>query len=398
MASTSIPISPELKAAFEEAQRDKTIRYLKVIIKDGSLVLESKVNTKGTTSIDFNGLKTAVTTSAACYFIFRANEFPPHWSLISFIPDEISVNDRTLYAGTISVLKPWIGSQDDRRYSDVEELTWANFQRTPQSPSEKPWSKRELITQQLDKGEEEARRELKKDGPSGFKPIHVPLTAGATQAIDQLKVDTINWLQLVLTPDHKNLDAINPKTVSGVPTEHLDPVESAFYLYKTGSTVILIYCCPDKSQLKNRMLYPACKAPLAEDLSKLGLTNLKKMNVTDPTELTEANIQRNTSGRSSGLFKPDIQMMSPSSQKFGGGGGVVGGVQINKNEFNSSKPVFNRPGFNRDTEDSSEGSNTPKARNIKQGQVPSALRILTANNSNQKPKGIVIPPEGAYSI
>jgi len=99
-------------------------------------------------------------------------------------------------------------------------------------------------------------------------------------------------------------------------------------------------------------------------------------------------------------------MMRDAVTTSGGGGGGGGGgaarsnPSFDKQQFDSSKPVFNRAGFNKAQDDSSSAgggghSNLP-SKAPKNTNSPSAMRVIMAGSPKKTPKGVVLPPEGAY--
>jgi twinfilin len=56
------------------------------------------------------------------------------------------------------------------------------------------------------------------------------------------------------------------------------------------SPVIFIYSCPGNSKVKERMLYSTVKAAAIESASSLGLTVDKKIEITDPEDLSESDL------------------------------------------------------------------------------------------------------------
>jgi hypothetical protein len=79
-------------------------------------------------------------------------------------------------------------------------LTWENYKGFASATTAKPWSKRELAQQDLDRAESEARSQYSQDLPkaaSGFHSVTFPFTDSLKQALGQFKSRSINWIQLV---------------------------------------------------------------------------------------------------------------------------------------------------------------------------------------------------------
>jgi len=395
------------------------------------LELVSEGKSSGSTSVDFNNLKTVLVPKEACFIVFRAKESfeSGPWALVSFIPDEIPVSDRMVYSSSIARVKEVFGFDnfgEDRRFGDIDEVNWSNVRNTTTttpttttttssssssssstttSNTDKPWSARELATQELDKGEMQARKEYEqgKQAP-GIHALNIPLTPEAEKALTDLKEKRVNWVQLSIDSEGKSMTVVVAKQVSPPLSSLVDPKEPQFYIYDRNGTIALIYACSDNSPVKHRMIYPTSKAALADKLKSMGMTSVKKLDIREPNELTDQALLDMERRSSSGVFKPDENVLrGKSSSSSNMNYSSTGGRQFNSNEFDKNKPVFNRPGF---TASSSSGSGSGeyvsnsniKSKTSKQGEAPSALRVLTGNNGQdkRKPKGIVIPPEGAY--
>jgi len=174
--STKLVASDQLLAAFEKAKNDKSVRYLKVNIKEEKLELVLEGKSTGSTGVDFNNLKNVIQPKECCYILFKYKESfeASPWALLSIIPDDASVNERMIYSSTIGRIKELFGHSnfgEDRRFTDPSELNRFNFKGVqggaittsekgnPETHPEKPWSARELAQHQLDMGEMQARRE-----------------------------------------------------------------------------------------------------------------------------------------------------------------------------------------------------------------------------------------------
>jgi twinfilin-like protein len=404
--STKFPASDQLVQAFNKAKNDKSIRYLKVEIKDEKLELVEEGKNNGTTSIDFNNLKNVLQPKQACYIIFRLKEAfdSAPWALISFIPDDIPVNEKMVYSSTIFRVKEVLGITlfgEDRRFGEVSEVNFNNLKSAAvgsgtsntnsnnNNNSDKPWSKRELAQQQLDESERQARSEYAsgKTG-GGLHAIEVPLSSEATSALNQLKAGSINWVQLSVDEAGKAMTSVASKQVTGSLSALISTKEPQFYLHTTRDAVVLVYACPDNSPVQLRMIYPTSKSALAHKLKSLGFTKVIKIDIREPSELTTAAIDEAFRNKASTIFKPTDSMLKGNSSPSNLGTG------IKSNEFDVRKPVFNRPGFSSGDHGNVSNSN-PKAKNVTQGEAPSAMRVFGSSNK-PKPKGVVIPPDGAY--
>lgn len=349
----------------------------------------------------------------AAYFLFKEKQWgPSNWIFITFIPDSGPVQQRTVYGSAIEHLRTELGRDkfgSDKRFAEMSEVTWNNVKGLGNGDGAKPWSKREIAQQELNKAEEVARAEsASKPLPaSGFHTASYPLTSEATAALDQLKSGSVNWVQLSLDASRKNMTAVCSKQVSQTElTSLIDETEPQFYLYNTSNnTLVLVYCCPEKAPQKNRMVYSTCKASLADTLKQSGVAVVKKYDIREASEMTSAQLNEALRSASASLFKPDAPSHTKSSSygsspaSRSGSGSSTG--SFDHTQFQSTKPVFNRAGLNHahsssDSGYSSSGSASNKAAKPANIKSPAPLAQAMGLQSNSNRKSIVVPPRGAY--
>jgi len=228
---------------------------------------------------------------------------------------------------------------------------------------------------------------------SGFSQVTFPLTPAAEEAIRALDVGTHNWVQLALNNPPTQIDVVITKTISsGELSEVVHPVDPQFYLYNKEGTIVLIYCCPDKvseagfsQTIKNRMVYSTCKASCAESIKSLGITNVKKFDIRDPSDLTEEGLTAHLSTKVAALFSgselrgsPQRNMSTPTRNQG-----------FDSSQYRGNTPVFNRPGYSQPHEVNS----AYKERQPKPGSLAG---LMASTGTGKLPKGVVLPPKGAY--
>jgi len=279
----------------------------------------------------------------------------------------------------------------------------------PKTPDPKPWNKRELAIQQLEKEEAQARQEFeqmatqKPQAVSGFSQVAFPLTPAAEEAVKDLIGGIHNWVQFTLDNPPKRFDVVTTKTIdsSDELSGSVNAVEPQFYLYRKDDNITLIYCCPDKvsgsgfsSTIKNRMVYSTCKGTFAASIKELGIPNIKKFDIRDPSELTESSLNAHLDTKGSSLFTGSELKGSPVTASPARNTGAG----FDNTQYRSNTPVFNRPGFNQVLNEGSASSSPNKPR---QQHKPGSLAGLMASTGTGRggrplPKGVVIPPSGAY--
>jgi hypothetical protein len=189
-------------------------------------------------------------------------------------------------------------------------------------------------------------------------------------------------VQLTLDDSFKT---IGVKSTTNVTSEdslasNLNPNEPQFYLYhrtRGTPTTVLIYCCPEKeSSVKNRMVYSTCKTPLADQIRTLGVENLKKFDIREPSELTSASLTQQLASSSSAMFSPSNSV-----------------IRANNNP--NFKPVSYRPTGGRGGVGAVSVMSASANRNAPQGGLASVVQG-SPQGSTKLPRGVVLPPKGAY--
>jgi len=277
-------------------------------------------------------------------------------------------------------IKPWNKREESREVKPLSSSDtikpWNkpedSAMRSPSTPDidNKPWNKRELALQQLEREEAQARQDYEQlslqraTAASGFSQVSFPLTPAAEEAIKGIQELTFNWVQLSLDNPPKRVDVVTTKTITPSElSESVNTAEPQFYLYRSDEDITLIYCCPEQisgggfsQTIKNRMVYSTCKATLANSIKELGLTELKKFDIRDPNELTEEALKSHLNSKVAAMFTGSELKGSGSSQSY-------------------------------------SSSRQPKAGSL------AGLMASTgtgAGRGRNMPKGVVLPPPGAY--
>jgi twinfilin-like protein len=348
---------------------------------------------------DLESIPSQWDSSTPAFFLFKEKQWgPSNWIFISFIPDSGPVQMRTIYGSAIQHLKGELGNDkfsSEKRYSEISELTWNHVKGLGGGSADKPWSKRELAQQELNAAESTARSEAQAKPASGFHTASYPLTSDAISSLDQLKSGQVNWVQLSLDSSRKNMTSVVAKQVSASELPSLiDEKEPQFYLYNSsGSTLVLVYCCPEAAPQKNRMVYSTCKASLADTLKASGVSVVKKYDIREANEMQQSALNEALRSASSSMFKPEEKSPLTKSSSYGSGSGG----QFDHSQFQGSKPVFQRAGLSHAHSSSDGGSASNKAAKPANMKSPAPLaQAMGLSGGNGSGKKIVIPPRGAY--
>lgn len=398
---TNINVSENAKNAFQNARNEST-RFLKLQIKHETFELVSTEPQTGTSSIDFKKIPTLINAHEPCVILYREKEFtlPSPWIMIVFVPDSADVNSRMLYAASKGSLKDALGRNAFSKIKDFstpDEVTWKNIQTVDtaiNNSDPKPWSQREISIQDLNSQENQARNEYMERNnntqtdsqPTGFSQITLPITPKAEQSLNKLKSKQVNWVQLTLGDEFNHIDCVNERNVSENDlANNITFNEPQFYLYNLNGSIILIYCCPeDGSNIKNRMVYSTCKATLADQIRKSGVPVVKKFDVRTKDEVNINNLKQEIARKVSSNFRATEDMIrgnSPSNRR--------NNSPFKKNQNQNDK----EPDYN---EENANISSKLVSRDVPQQGTAYMIQSGDGKSPKQLPKGVVLPPPGAY--
>ncbi|KAH3762490.1 actin depolymerizing protein [Pelomyxa schiedti] len=131
------------------------------------------------------------------------------------------------------------------------------------------------------------------DGIGGYHTVKLPLSSSATTALSQYKTNTINFIELQVTEDPEEIVAAYTGSIPvGSVGSRIITTEPRFYLYNFMSPSALapkslfIYCCPDKSPAKMRMVYSTVKPTVSKEISVAGINLAKNFEIRGPEEFT----------------------------------------------------------------------------------------------------------------
>ncbi|KAG0705296.1 actin depolymerizing protein [Suillus ampliporus] len=315
MAATSgIGVSPELTKAFSDAVETKNIRFIKVIIRDESLVSVASLPVTESLGEDLVQLQEYLEDKEPCYILARLDDPPSEWLAISYVPDFANVRDKMLYASTRGSLTKSLGSTvfTDSLFAtskaDVTSEAYEAHKRHQAAP--KPLSAREQEMADIKAAEREAGNGYE---GSNARKNHIGQRVGlswsseaenAVKGLGSRDDGRIVILKIEPSTETLELDSFADVTVdnlgSSIPS---DEPSYVFYAWsnsysQAGGDIVFIYSCPTTSPVRYRMLYSsaamstylAVKDFLAETGSTFPLAT-KRIETSDPTELDEAFIK-----------------------------------------------------------------------------------------------------------
>ncbi|KAK5989865.1 Twinfilin [Cladobotryum mycophilum] len=307
---SGISVAKELQDKFNEILSSTDTFALLVTIQKESLVPITTIPSKSASfGENVAGLQSHIKKDTALYAILRRHDEAPKLTMVTYVPDEAHVRQKTLFASTRMTLVRELGSQHFR-----ETL----FMTTPDEFTEKgfkDFDAHNQVTAPLTE-EEKALGEVKKaemavGTGTAYREIHLstslkmPVSADAIAAMKEIGEGNRTVAMLKINPAKESVELL-PESPSPSSIDELKGVISAteprftFYRYKyrhegeEHNPILFFYTCPSNQSnksIKNRMMYPLMKRAvltIAEDQAELKLE--KKFEVEEPSELTEEDV------------------------------------------------------------------------------------------------------------
>ncbi|RLV95738.1 Twinfilin-1 [Spathaspora sp. JA1] len=316
---SGITTSPELLDAFKNLKSQALI--IKVSSDSTQLIPDPNYSSNATSSIEslFNSINEYISKEFPhpSYIIIPDNE---DYVFISFIPDVAPIKQKMLYASTKNTLLSSLGSYNFPKnktfaWTELNEVTWSNYNSSVQDTSSGPLSKDEEIIKTLNKLQDldlssqtsldhhGFKKELPSIGggasaTSSGSDILGKFTAELQQEFDSLK-DNVSSYKLI-TFNIKNEEIVLNNTETDVRLVDLIPSltrsenkQKATPLYAVYNYQInkfaFIYSCPSGSPVRERMVYAASKVSLISHINELlkpsNLSIDKNLEVGDLDEL-----------------------------------------------------------------------------------------------------------------
>eukprot|EP01096_Ripella_sp_DP13-Kostka_P018225 TRINITY_DN9786_c0_g1_i1.p1 TRINITY_DN9786_c0_g1~~TRINITY_DN9786_c0_g1_i1.p1 ORF type:complete len:343 (-),score=156.66 TRINITY_DN9786_c0_g1_i1:72-1073(-) len=296
--STRIPVTAELEQAFGSARLEKNLRILKVEIEDETLVLRTTRPAGASVSSDWNGMSSLFEAKKPCFVLFRLDSSSSdgaEWVLVSYVPDGSPVRDRMVYASTRDTLKRQLGYNsfsDEMHGSSADELTWDLFQQH---------DKKNFSNAPLTEAEVQTAAESRAEVDYGHTREYVhsvafPISDEASSALRSLATRVVDLVILRVDAKKETLELRSSSKASASDiAQHIPSDEPAFILFRythdykgeQQAPIFFIYSCPDGATVRNRMLYSTVKATACEAAAHLGVEITKKIEVSEPSEVTE---------------------------------------------------------------------------------------------------------------
>lgn len=296
--STRIPVTEELEQAFGSARVERSLRLLKVEIENETLVLRGTRASRGSAASDWNGMGDMFEPKKPCFVLFRLDSSGSdgaEWVLVSYVPDGSPVRDRMLYASTRDTLKRQLGYNsftDEMHGSSPDDLSWDLFQQH---------DRKNFSNAPLTEAEIQVAAECRAEIDYGHTREYVhsvafPISDAASNALRSIAAGANNLVILRVDSQKETLELRSESKESAANVSRQIPSdEPSFTLFRythdfkgeQQSPTFFIYSCPDGASVRSRMLYSTVKATACDAASHLGVQITKKIEVSDPSEITE---------------------------------------------------------------------------------------------------------------
>ncbi|XP_053321332.1 twinfilin-1 [Spea bombifrons] len=300
---TGIQASDDVRETFAKARNGK-YRLLKLDIEDEQLTVSACEKPVHSWDKEYDSLMLPLLEDKQpCYILYRLdsqNAQGYEWIFIAWSPDYSHVRQKMLYAATRATVKKEFGGghikeelfgtvKDDVSLSGYKKYLACKSAPAPLTTAEEELRQIKIKETQTDVGIDTKHQTL--------QGIAFPIDRAAFQALEQLKIKRLNYVQLQI--DIKNEVIILADTTN---TEVKDlpkriPKDAAryhFFLYKHShegdylDSIVFIYSMPGYTcSIRERMLYSSCKSPLLDAIeSQLQISIAKKMEIDNGDELT----------------------------------------------------------------------------------------------------------------
>ncbi|KAI0054174.1 actin depolymerizing protein [Auriscalpium vulgare] len=308
-ATSGIGVSDELSSAFAEAVTSRNVRFLKISIRNETLVPDSTVAPSGKLEDDLKQLQNLLEESIPAYMLVRLDDPPSSWLAVHYVPDSAKVRDKMLYASTRNSLTKSLGSThfSDTIFAtsrdDITPEAYAAHRRHLAAP--KPMSAREKEMAEVKEAERQAggtayQGSRARSSPFGtgvglswsdeVKSAVEALAEASEDRLVTLSIDPSSESLVILENGESSVDQLKTKIPASEPSY-------TFFSWSAGALqrrIIFIYSCPSSSPVKHRMLYSSGSSSVYQNAKTLLpqlLLAARKVETSNPDELDAAYLE-----------------------------------------------------------------------------------------------------------
>mmetsp|Transcript_38494 Transcript_38494/g.96860 ORF Transcript_38494/g.96860 Transcript_38494/m.96860 type:complete len:347 (+) Transcript_38494:77-1117(+) len=308
--SSGIPVTKELDDAFSGARQSGNVRFLKIQIKEDSLVCTAQHKMSASLESDYRAMATYVVPRQPCYFVFRledaeegslaaassSSQQKQRWLFVSYVPDDSPVKEKMLFGSTREACKKQLGFsffKDEMQTSELSELTWEAYgAHTTSKCSAAP-----LTASEVQSHHETVAIVHHGHTKQYVHSVKFPMSAAAKDAVKKFKSGSLNLAQFEVDPVQETIELVATKTASASSLSGSISDETpgySIYCYahthegKSIKSNVFVYSCPDYSPIKLKMLHSTVKSTCIDALKDAGVSVDAKIEITEAKELTEA--------------------------------------------------------------------------------------------------------------
>lgn len=297
--SANLSVAQELKDAFL-GSLDGSQRFIIVAIKAEVLSLAHIEPSSGDEAADFSKISEHVMEHEPSFILFRrdvegkSDDRP--WALISYVPETAKVRRKMLYASSKKHMLKKLGASlfaDDEFYvGEAADLTYEGFQETHRQQTEA--ERQELLTaEEVAAQFEEVAVDIEVDAPiNKSKSGGVPFVfdADVTQALKDFAAGARTAVEIKIHPKKETcqLGDLAGDTAQADLAAAIVKDAPRFYLLSYGGQTVFVYCCPELSKVRSRMVYSTCKAAVIATAKECGVAFTKTTEIREPEEVSDA--------------------------------------------------------------------------------------------------------------
>ncbi|KCV72652.1 hypothetical protein H696_00233 [Fonticula alba] len=309
------PSSGLVQAFTSSSSLNSPVRLIKAEIVDESIEAVEKYNKISDWKSDISMIAPLLADKEPSFFLLKTDEAAPAtseegsqnpdqagWVLFCYVPDHAHIRRKMLYASSRATLTKSLGQSqfiDEFYGSEKAEFTTDGYNAYLKShAADKPLSYREeeMLKIRLDEATGDVSVSTRRAHVHG---VDLPADAAALEALQGLAAGRLNYVQLTANMQTEkvelvhsatgfNLDNVQSVTEPNVPRFHLVREPSA--RGAEGDT-LFVYCCPQGSPVRARMLHASCRAAAIGAAKDSGLALARVVEIGDIADLNSAFVQ-----------------------------------------------------------------------------------------------------------
>jgi twinfilin-like protein len=307
---TGIKSNNELLHFFAKCKKKSSkYRLVKVSIINEELALGcyKEIGKKDWESDFDKCISSVIEENVPCYILYRLDEINKavdsyYWMLISWIPDTATIREKMIYASTKSTLKQEFNTgnlKEEYHSTNLDEMSLDGYKKNKVfQQASTPLTQREQEINEMRRTEVKTNIGIDSRHQT-MSGLNCPVSEASQQAIRDIQRGSYNYLQFEIDLDQEEINITKAERIevtnlaSMMPTDHARFHIYLFKHYYEGDyqeSFVFIYSMAANCSVKERMMYSSCKAPFLDKIYTLGINFTKKLEVDDPSEVTEENL------------------------------------------------------------------------------------------------------------